>query len=300
MRYRWDNPTNDPDARLNINKFELLCITEVATLCIEGENTATWYQECIRDQKAYLSLFANNAWENGNDGQGAATLLWTNWVSIDGSNGPFRQMLDKSGGEWERMQDYANENRPAGAPPIYIIPYHRMMARLYDDVQAGKVPSITQFSQFFGDNIHVNELGAYAIAMIHYACIYNKNPLGLPNNLINNPPAGTPMPSLALAEYLQKMIWEVVTTYPRTGIKDTSVKSEDTQVNDNCVYPNPAINTLVICQNENSFKQSKVSIFNAFGKLEMVSDQLEIDVSQLTSGVYMIRIGEKTLRFLKL
>ena len=300
MRYRWDNPTNAPDARLNINKFELLCITEVATLCIEGENTATWYQECIRDQKAYLSLFANNAWENGNDGQGAATLLWTNWVSIDGSNGPFRQMLDKSGGEWERMQDYANENRPAGAPPIYIIPGHKMMARLYDDVQAGKVPGITQFSQFFGDNIHVNELGAYAIAMIHYACIYNKNPLGLPNNLINNPPAGTPMPSLALAEYLQKMIWEVVTTYPRTGIKDTSVKSEDTQVNDNCVYPNPAINTLVICQNENSFKQSKVSIFNAFGKLKMVSDQLEIDVSQLTSGMYYALIGDKVVKFVKL
>lgn len=300
MRYRWEHPTNDQDARLHINRYELLCITELATLCIEGENTATWYQDCINDQKKYLSLFANNAWMNGNDGQGAATLLWTNWMSIDGSNGPFRLMLDKSGGEWERMQDYANEKKPAGAPPIYIIPGHKMMARLYDDVETGKVPGIQQFSQFFVDNIHVNELGAYAIAMIHYACIYNKNPLGLPNNLISNPSAGTPIPSPALAEYLQKMIWEVVTSYPRTGIKDNTIKSEDTLHDDICVYPNPATTQLHLCTYSDRSTNSRCNVFNIFGDLVMVSEQQSIDISHLPTGMYIVKIGSRKLKFVKI
>lgn len=218
MRWRWQNSSGYPDARMNINEYELLSITEVANLCYEGGNDAGWYQDCIREQKEYLSRFVNHAWNNGNNGQGAATLLWTNWVNIDNSDGPFRTMLDLLGGEWERMMDYANANRPAGAPPVYIIPGHKMMARLYDDVQAGVVPGITDFSQFFSDNIHTNELGAYAIAMIHYACIYNRIPVGLPANLITNPPPGTPIPSFELARYIQKMVWDVVTSYPRTGI----------------------------------------------------------------------------------
>lgn len=300
MRYRWEHPSGQPDARLDINKYALLCITEIATLCIEGENTAPWYQDCIREQKEYLSLFVNNAWTHGNNGQGAATLLWTNWVSIDGSNGPFRQMLDKSGSEWERMQDYANEKRPSGATNIYMIPGHKMMARLYDDVMDGKVPGIIQFSEFFSDKIHVNELGAYAIAMIHYACIYNKNPLGLPNNLINDPPAGTLIPSPALAEYLQKMIWEVVTTYPRTGIKDTTVKSDDYHLADICIYPNPANATLFICEKNRSLEKIKMSVYNTIGQLEMTSDQLELDISHLMSGMYLAKIGDRVVKFVKI
>jgi PKD repeat protein len=225
MRWRWQNSSGYPDARLDIDEFELLCITEVANLCYEGGSNAGWYLDCIQEQKNFMSLFVNNAWNQGNSGQGAATLLWSNWVNIDGSDGPFRPMLDLLGGEWERIQDYANANRPAGAPHVYMIPGHKMMARLYDDVLAGVVPGITNFNQFFSDNIHTNELGAYAIAMIHYACIFNTSPVGLPHNLITNPPAGTPLPSPELALYIQNMVWDVVTSYPRTGIYLSGVQA---------------------------------------------------------------------------
>jgi PKD repeat protein len=218
MHWRWNNSSGYPDARHNINEFELLSITEVANMCYEGGSDQQWYLECIQDHRTWLSTWVNHAWNNGNNGQGAATLLWTNWVNIDDSDGPFRQMLDNLNGQWESMQDYANANRPNGATHVYMIPGNRMMARLYDDVQAGIVPGITNFSDFFEDNIHVNSLGAYAVAMIHYACIFNESPVGLPNQLINNPPAETPIPSVALATYIQNMVWDIVTNYPRTGI----------------------------------------------------------------------------------
>ncbi|MEZ4909529.1 MAG: PKD domain-containing protein [Saprospiraceae bacterium] len=237
MKWRWEHPTDYPDAKENIEDFELLSITEVANLCYEGGSDQSWYHDCIEEQKSYLSGFANNAWVKGNHGNGAATLLWTNWVNINGENGPFRQMLDTLGGEWERMQDYANDHRISAATPIYMIPGHKMMARLYDDIVDGKVPGISNISQFFSDNIHPNELGAYAIAMIHFACIFNQSPVGLPHNLINDPPSGTPIPSEALALYLQNMIWDVVTSYPRTGIYNKHVIAQATATPTSGVVP---------------------------------------------------------------
>lgn len=223
LRARWENPPgyNAPDARHQINNWELLSITERVPMAYEGGNTQQWYLDQIQEQKVYLSLFVNNAWNNGNNGDGTPTLLWTTWTNIDNSNGPWRQMLDIQGAEFERMQDYANANRVAGAPHVYIIPGHKMMARLYDDIQADSVPGIDHINEFFSDNIHTNSLGAYAIAMMHYACIFNLSPVGLPSNLLLNPPSGFEAPSDSLANYLQSMIWEVVTTYPRTGITES-------------------------------------------------------------------------------
>ena len=217
LKWRWENPT-DPDARHDIGDWELLSITERVPVCYEGGGTQQWYLDCIDEQREYLSMFVNNAWENGNNGDGAPTLLWTTWTNIDDSDGPWRAMLDIQEVEWENMQNYANDNLPEDAIPVYIIPGHRMMARLYDDIALGLVPDVDDISDFFSDNIHTNELGAYAIAMIHYACIFNTSPVGLPNDLLPNAGPDVPIPSPALADYLQHMIWDVVTSYDPTGI----------------------------------------------------------------------------------
>lgn len=217
LKWRWEHPT-DPDARHDIEAWELLSITERVPLCYEGGNTQQWYLDCINEQREYLSMFVNNAWENGNNGNGAPSLLWTTWTNIDDSDGPWRDMLDILGEEWENMQDYANDNLPNDAIPVYIIPGHKMMARLYDDIALGLVPDIDDISDFFSDNIHTNELGAYAIALIHYACIFNSSPVGLPNNLLPDADPDVPVPTPALADYLQHMIWDVVTSYEPTGI----------------------------------------------------------------------------------
>ena len=214
MFWRWDHDHDNygsPSARYDIDNWELLVITEGVPLPYD-DGSSLWVSS------DYLSRFVNNALNNGDQGNGAATLLWTTWTNIDDSDGPWRQTLDEYEPRWEQMADYANENRPSGTPPVYLIPGHRMMARLYDDIQLNLVPGISNINEFFSDNIHTNSLGDYAIAMIHYACIFNESPVGLPNDLMPNPPAGFQIPSPELALYLQGMIWEVVTNYPRTGI----------------------------------------------------------------------------------
>jgi hypothetical protein len=309
MNYRWNNPIGfgAPDARLDIADWELLSITERVPLLYEGGNSQQWYLDGIQEQKHYLSLFVNNAWNNGHGGNGAPTLLWTTWTNIDNSDGPWRQMLDIQGAEWERMQDYANENRPAGAPPVYLIPGHKMMARLYDDIQLGIVPGITMIDQFFGDNIHTNELGAYAISMIHYACIFNLSPVGLPNDLLPNAPAGTPIPSPALATYLQTMIWDVVTNYPRTGIyKDETSIQEKNNWNDFTIYPNPTTGQLFI-HFDAVQEDLNVALYSLDGKLlKTTTSENETHFSyEITApaGIYLLKMSnnkqEATVRVVK-
>lgn len=300
MAARWATPPgfNAPDARHGITNWELLSITERVPLLYEGGSTQQWYLNGIQEQRNALSLFVNNAWTQGNGGKGAPTLLWTTWVNIDGSNGNFRAMLDVQGKEWERMQDHANERRPAGAPPVYIIPGHKMMARLVDDIAKGLVPGITSINQFFSDNIHTNERGAYAIAMIHYACIFNKSPLGLPHNLIPNAPSGTPLPTPELAAYLQTMIWEVVTSYPRSGVRSTTNvndRSNDEFINNGIIIsPNPAHDVVTITLPALASQRLSIRIYDVTGTLVATEDlpqgalSATLSLAHLPAGVYTI------------
>ncbi len=293
MHWRWNNPPGHgaPDARHDIGDWELLVITERVALAYEGGNDAPWYQEEIQNQRDYLSRFVNNAWENGNGGNGAPTLLWTTWTNIDDSDGPWREMLDIQGEEWERMQDYANENRPADAPHVYLIPGHKMMAQLYDDIHEGIVPGIANINDFFSDNIHTNSLGDYAIAMIHYSCIFNTSPVGLTNDLMPDPPAGFQMPSPELALYLQNMIWEVVTSYPRTGVVDetTNLVEHTPFSHEIKIYPNPVLDILFVKRKAENL-QTKKSIYNNLGQLVFRGYENKIDMSQLPAGMYILKL----------
>jgi hypothetical protein len=303
LRFRWENVPGfgAPDARHQIGNWQLLSITERVPLNYQGGNSQQWYLDGIQEQKTFLSNFVNNAWFNGNNGNGAPTLLWTTWTNIDNSNGPWRSMLDIQGAEFEKMQDFANANRPSGAPPVYIIPGHKMMAKIFDDIALGLVPGITNINQIFSDNIHTNELGSYAISMIHYACIFNKSPEGLTNNLLpSNAPQGTPIPSPALALYLQRMIWNVVTSYPRTGVLNpTSTSSNESSNQKNIkIYPNPVSDFLYIERN-NLLEKKEVKIFNSTGNLFFSSFDDKIDMSQFPSGIYFLSDGVESLKFVK-
>ena len=293
MFWRWENEAThpvSPKARHDIDDWDLLVITEGIPIPNNGQNPPL-----ITPANEYLSLYVNNAWNNGNQGNGAATLLWTTWTNLDDSEGPWRQTLDTYELYWEEMQDYANANRPVGAPPVYLIPGHRMMARIYDDIQLNLVPGITNINQFFSDNIHTNSLGDYAIAMIHYACIFNQSPVGLTNDLMPNPPAGFQMPTPALAAYLQNIIWEVVISYSRTGVTDNTTNIADNKIiKDILVYPNPSSDFIYISKNNEA-----INIYNSIGKVVYRGSENIINLSHLPSGMYILSVEDQIIKIIK-
>ncbi|MBD3239656.1 MAG: hypothetical protein GF331_03655 [Chitinivibrionales bacterium] len=290
LEWRWNNPTAYPDARQDIGDWGLLCITESGAL-------GTWDDPTdVSGSSDKLSLFVNNAWENGNNGNGAPTLLWTHWRSIDDSYGPFRQLLDDYEPLWEEMAEYATENSPPGAPPVYLIPGHRMMARLYDDIALGLVPGISDISEFFSDDIHLDTIGRYAAAMIHYACIFNKTPVGLPNDL------GEGVIPSDLADYLQSMIWEVVTTYAWTGVRDeTKIEPalEGSPVNGVFDFDLKLAESTLMIATDGKAPVSTIRIIDSLGKTVYCGGSQVIDISGFSPGTYLVKVRSLAKRVVK-
>lgn len=103
--------------------------------------------------------------------------------------------------------------------PIYIIPGGQVMARFLRQVEArGGVGNVRSPKDLFRDQIHFNSLGAYLMALTHYAVLYGRSPVGLPHELLDAQGAPVPSPDPAVARLMQETVWEVVTRYPRSGV----------------------------------------------------------------------------------
>ncbi|MEZ5756371.1 MAG: hypothetical protein R3D90_16995 [Paracoccaceae bacterium] len=217
LHWRWNNPSAYPDARQNIDQFELLVITESVPLQVQEEYFKT-------DTLDWMDRWVEHAWTKGNAGKGSEVMLYTSWIWWQHSGQPpeydleadipFRERLDIDGARWERIQDHANANRPEGMPPIYMIPGHRMIMRIYDDIETGKAPGLTSIGDIFADDIHLNNIGQFAITTLVYAVIYQRNPRELPDRLA----IPDDRLSAAQARYFKQIAWEIATTYNRTGV----------------------------------------------------------------------------------
>ena len=76
----------------------------------------------------------------------------------------------------------AQQMRPLN-PPVAVIPAGFALINLKHAVERGDLPGIektTFFATTFDDGIHLSDMGRYYIGLVHYACIYDKNPVGVP------------------------------------------------------------------------------------------------------------------------
>ncbi|MCS6979441.1 MAG: T9SS type A sorting domain-containing protein [Flavobacteriales bacterium] len=317
MRFHWDTTLAwcgqdnsvacyeaNMNPRFDINQWQVLVITEN----MEGPLALTAHQS-----PEHLSWFVNNTWQAGHNGAGAPTLLWTNWGGLDGSTYYFgdsygvpgatdgsatgwRQLLDMMESGWHQMQDYANAHRPPGCPPVYIIPGNRMMARFYDDIQQGLVPGISHVNAIFSaDGVHLNDLGNYMVTMIHYACLFNQSPVGLPHTLMS----GTNIPP-AFAQYVQHMVWDVVTHYPRSGLTHLASISQNRHGSLK-IFPNPTKGPVFLSvEGESPISTSMAQIFDISGQCVGTFSGTSTDLSWLAPGLYVLQYKGYTGRLLKL
>ncbi len=222
------NYYGNPNAWKDIADFELLVITERNDIYPEALFTEGWEAEYRLERRDEFSRWVNHAWENGNGGNGAATMLYTVWTAIDVSNPDFRERLDYDGVEWEALAEFANEKRPEGAPPVFIIPGHRVMARLYDDIEKGLVPGVDNIKDFFSDNVHPNHLGGYMISLLHLAAIHQVDLTQVPTRFgggTNRQPLDQ-VPSPEIAAYLKEMVQDVLSEYKYSGVPATAKSDE--------------------------------------------------------------------------
>lgn len=216
MDWRWKHRKDyGPDARYDIANYDLLVITERVPL----SNTVEWHNSGDMAVKWF-----KHAWKFGNDGRGAETILYATWVNINsgaGSENPhndpeahlsFRERMPLEMTLWQDIADQVNEERPAGSPPMRVIPGPLIMTAVYDAIVAGSAPEIEKFEDLFIDMVHPNYQGAYLIALAHLAVIYGTDPRTSISGL-----GGVEVPHPATAEWMKQLVHDVLRNYPDSG-----------------------------------------------------------------------------------
>lgn len=158
-------------------------------------------------------------WEQKAHAQGAAVYLYETWHPLNDPVGWLTRLDRDRQLYWEDAVLRPALARADEPQPIYVIPGGQVMAafaRALED--QGPVGPLTSYSDLFSDNIHFNDYGAYLMALTHYAVLYQRAPTGLPHQLLRAD--GTPAddPGLQAAALMQRVVWDVVSTSPMTGV----------------------------------------------------------------------------------
>lgn len=129
---------------------------------------------------------------------------------------PWRQRIDHAWSQWQEIVDAVNAQRPAGAPEMKIIPAGQVMARMYDEIAAGNAPGLSDIRDLFIDDIHLNHLGLYLVAITHYTTIFGRPPDGAWLKQRNQWGEGYILhPTREQAAFMTRIAWEEVTElYP--------------------------------------------------------------------------------------
>ena len=77
---------------------------------------------------------------------------------------------------------------------------------------------------------------------------------------------------------------------------DVTTNINESMVTSFNIYPNPAKEKIMI---QGMTKGDKAYLYNQSGQFVLISDEAEIDITQLQSGIYMIRINEKVVKLIK-
>jgi hypothetical protein len=204
----------DAKSALASGEFDAFVLTEM----VEIEAAIDYY-----DAPLYLEKWVQSA-RDGNPE--IRTYLYESWHALDDPNGWLDRLDSDPERYWEGVliaQAMAGLETP---DPIYVIPAGRVMAEFVRRIEAsGGVDGVMSREDLFArmedgslDPIHINDLGAYLVALTHYAVLYHRSPGGLPRQLNRADGSVADAPGRELANLMQRTVWDVVSLLPVTGV----------------------------------------------------------------------------------
>jgi len=197
---------------LGSGDFDVLVLTEMVEI-----------RDAIRyhDSARYLAHWAQAARAVNRE---ARVYLYETWHRLDDPQGWATRVAADLPRHWEGdllRSAIARE----GAGDIRVIPGGQALAAVIAAAGSGDLPGLTGAEDFFArtpegavDPIHFGDLGAYVLALTHFATLYHVSTEGLPHRLTRSD--GSPadaLPDAAVAT-VQRVVWEVVTGYAGTGV----------------------------------------------------------------------------------
>ena len=168
---------------------------------------------------AYLARWVLAAQAGNPD---ARIYLYETWHRLDDRQGWLQRIDGDLERLWLRRLLYPAV-RQAG--PIRLIPGGQVMAAAVRAIEAGQVPGLSRREDLFAqdaegraDPIHFNDIGAWLMALTHFAVLYHRSPAGLPHRLLRADGQSAVPPPDAAAAVLQEVVWRTVSRYPDTGL----------------------------------------------------------------------------------
>lgn len=200
------------EAALDSGSYQAVVLTEM----VEIRAAIRWH-----DSARYLARWAARARRANPE---VRVYLYETWHRLDDEEG----WLERIDADLQRhWQD--DLLRPAltqpGVAPVHLIPGGQVMAAAVRAIEAGQVPGLASRTDLFTrkpdgtvDEIHINDLGAYLIALTHYSVLYHQSPEGLPHRLVRaDGSEADALPEAAVLP-LQRLVWQVVRGNLQTGI----------------------------------------------------------------------------------
>lgn len=232
MSIRWNDASDPRGAVAGIARYQTMVVTEGGPpFRLNAQNTA----EYITATLEYAMNFAENAYRNGNNGNGAESILWSIWPNIYGwvTNDPqdnmgtawrdlggFRPVTAEYGRTFRYIADYVTWKMKQIHPELgddyrmWMFPGHAWFVRVYDDIQAGLVPGITDHVQLFRDDIHPNPTCSYALSVFMHTMLYQMDARPLTYR-----PTFVPAP---LDAYFKRVAWEIAISEESVGMGGTA------------------------------------------------------------------------------
>jgi hypothetical protein len=194
--------------------YDALVVTEMVEI-----------RDAIRyhDSGDYLHRWARRAWDARPD---ARVYLYETWHALDDAEGWLARLDRDRARYWEREILARAQAFDGMDGAIRMIPAGQVLARFVRALDArGAVDGLTRREDLFArtdrggqDMIHVNDLGAYLVALTHYAVLYQRSPVGLPYRLRRADGSAADAPGPGAARLMQEVVWDVVTHDPKTGV----------------------------------------------------------------------------------
>lgn len=204
----------DPFEAIDSTEYNAFIVTEMVEI-----------EAAIKSFKSseYLAKFAKKIHTASPN---TVMYLYETWHEVTDPKGWINRLDHDLNVFWEEQILYRALAELDGQIPIYVIPAGQVLSAFFKEVKrVGGVGNIQSPNDIFSqkddgslDPIHINDLGNYLVALVHYATIYRQSPEGLPYQLNKADGTAAFAPTPETAALMQKITWDIVSHYPKTGI----------------------------------------------------------------------------------
>ena len=193
--------------------YDAVILTEM----VELNDAIRWH-----DSPVYMPLWAAAARAGRQD---VRIFLYTSWHNLEHPDGWLARLEADPDALWRpHLLGPVWADPAAGA--VHVIPVTEVLAELTRRLAAGETaPGLQAPRDLFArmpdgslDTIHFNDQGMYLVALVHFAVLYQRDPTGLPHALVRADDSPAAPPSSEAARLMQRVVWEVVSAHPLTGL----------------------------------------------------------------------------------